>query len=415
MEFTNEIFFNKKLTANETVIITYCGKLYREHSQEISIVYGFGDNWEFTSETQMKEIENGFEVTLTMKDFNTFNFCFKNDYGIWDNNSGFNYISSIEPQKFQTDITLDSPSTDGNSIQENTSSVQEQVDQPETEEESDEEYPEENSSNETTTAENFTNNSQDDIETVFSSLLDSILNNVKSDSETINVDEMEGFGLQSVDEIKEENFVSCDEIFNEFYKELATVPSPNNTNLELNQTLENEDDLEVLFDRLFSATSQSAQENIQKATSKGGQKLVELLDKDKNEDNENSTSLSDLDVNFEQYSAEELDTLMDNILKSITSDDTSSIELSSPIQQTEETLKNDQYQEAVSTDTLAQPETTSETDELSGLPTVSSQGDWFERVLDSSYAFIKKVSVVCKKIGTLIKSKAQEYGIIKEK
>ena len=99
MEFTNEIFFNKPLTAGCTVIITYCGKLYREHSKDVTIVYGYGDNWEYTDSTPMKETDNGFEVTLTIKDYNTFNFCFSNSFNIWDNNSGFNYISPIGPKE----------------------------------------------------------------------------------------------------------------------------------------------------------------------------------------------------------------------------------------------------------------------------------------------------------------------------
>ena len=99
MEFTNEIFFNKKLTQNETVLITYSGKLYKEYSAEITIVYGFGENWDYTQETKMQEKENGFEAAITMKNYDTFNFCFKNNYNIWDNNSGFNYIAKIEPAK----------------------------------------------------------------------------------------------------------------------------------------------------------------------------------------------------------------------------------------------------------------------------------------------------------------------------
>jgi len=118
MEFTNEIFFNKPLTAEETVIITYCGKLYREHSQEIAIVYGFGDDWQYTEEAQMKEIENGFEVTLHIRDLSTFNFCFRNNYNIWDNNSGFNYISPILPKQISTEnIVINSqPSEDSNNV-----------------------------------------------------------------------------------------------------------------------------------------------------------------------------------------------------------------------------------------------------------------------------------------------------------
>ena len=102
MEFTNEIFFNKPLTAGSTVIITYSGKLYREHSKDVSIVYGYGDNWEETDSTPMIETDNGFEVTITLKNYQTFNFCFSNSFNIWDNNSGFNYISPINPKNETT-------------------------------------------------------------------------------------------------------------------------------------------------------------------------------------------------------------------------------------------------------------------------------------------------------------------------
>ena len=56
MEFTNEIFFNKSLVKNETVLITYSGKLYREHSAEVIIVYGYGENWDYTRRKQNDRI-----------------------------------------------------------------------------------------------------------------------------------------------------------------------------------------------------------------------------------------------------------------------------------------------------------------------------------------------------------------------
>ena len=83
MEFNNEIFFNKPLKAGTTVIITYSGKLYREHSKDITIVYGYGDNWEYTDSSPMIEKDNGFEVTITLKNYNKFNFCFSNSFNIW--------------------------------------------------------------------------------------------------------------------------------------------------------------------------------------------------------------------------------------------------------------------------------------------------------------------------------------------
>ena len=62
MEFTNDIFFDKPLVAGNTVILTYFGKLYREHSKDVSIVFGYGDNWEETDNAPMQETENGFVV-----------------------------------------------------------------------------------------------------------------------------------------------------------------------------------------------------------------------------------------------------------------------------------------------------------------------------------------------------------------
>lgn len=94
MEFTNEIKFNIKPTANSDITIKYNGFL--SGSSELFIVYGFNETWENTSETKMEKCDNGFTVTLKMPDFETFNFCFKNAENIWDNNYNCNYISLIE-------------------------------------------------------------------------------------------------------------------------------------------------------------------------------------------------------------------------------------------------------------------------------------------------------------------------------
>ena len=218
MEFTNEILFNKNLVSNESVIITYSGKLYKEHSKDVSIVYGYGDNWEYTQESQMKETENGFETTIDLKDFNTFNFCFKNSFNIWDNNFGFNYIATISPQEVSNTgtNTNDNISISDSSNVESSSSSPSTVENDNSEEDTSAEENESSEENTSTQTENFESQSQDELENVFSSLLNAILNDTTvQTNETVNLDN--GYGLQSVDDIKEETFETSDNDFAEFY------------------------------------------------------------------------------------------------------------------------------------------------------------------------------------------------------
>ena len=103
MEFTNEISFNQKLTKNEPAKITYNGFLAKEGSNSVSIVYGFGENWDETQEKAMQKIESGFEAEVKMLPYSTFNFCFRNENNIWDNNYSFNFISPIEDKQESTE------------------------------------------------------------------------------------------------------------------------------------------------------------------------------------------------------------------------------------------------------------------------------------------------------------------------
>ena len=205
MEFTNEIFFNKPLKANTTVIITYFGKLYREHSKDVSIVYGYGDNWEYTESSQMKETENGFEVTLTMKDYNTFNFCFNNSFNIWDNNFGFNYIAPIsqnndDEQQIDNEDKFANDGINDDTEEVSSTPVQNQENNDTQEKNNEEEQQDDinEKSTDNTESENF--------EAAFSTLLDSILDDSNNDSKPIDISNLSGFGLQSVDNIKQEEF-----------------------------------------------------------------------------------------------------------------------------------------------------------------------------------------------------------------
>lgn len=112
MELTKNIFFNTdKLVANSTVKISYTGKLFQDHAEEVFIHYGFGLNWNNVSETKMEKTELGFQAEITLDDSECFNFCFNDGNNNWDNNNNQNYSFSIEelPSSLvlQEELTLD--------------------------------------------------------------------------------------------------------------------------------------------------------------------------------------------------------------------------------------------------------------------------------------------------------------------
>ena len=97
MELVKNIFFNTdRLTANSTVNISYTGKFFQDGSKEVSIRYGFGNEWENQTEADMIKTDLGFQIEVNLIDKETFNFCIKNENDEWDNNDGKNYIFNIE-------------------------------------------------------------------------------------------------------------------------------------------------------------------------------------------------------------------------------------------------------------------------------------------------------------------------------
>ena len=113
MELTKNIFFNTdKLVANSTVKISYTGKLFQEKAEQIFIHYGFGNSWENLSDVQMEKTELGFQAEITLNDSDSFNFCFNDGNGTWDNNNGQNYSFVIEELPtalmVQEELSLDS-------------------------------------------------------------------------------------------------------------------------------------------------------------------------------------------------------------------------------------------------------------------------------------------------------------------
>ena len=103
MELVKNIFFNTdRLTQNSRVKISYTGKLFQENSEDVYIHYGFGLLWEDLNEVKMEKTDLGFQAEIDLIDKDTFNFCFKNELDVWDNNDGNNYIFELE--KVSTDI-----------------------------------------------------------------------------------------------------------------------------------------------------------------------------------------------------------------------------------------------------------------------------------------------------------------------
>ena len=65
MELVKNIFFNTdRLTANSTVKISYTGKFFQDGSKEVSIRYGFGNEWENQTEADMVKTDLGFQIEV---------------------------------------------------------------------------------------------------------------------------------------------------------------------------------------------------------------------------------------------------------------------------------------------------------------------------------------------------------------
>lgn len=97
MELVKNIFFNTdKLIENTKVKISYTGKLFEQESSEVFLHYGFGLNWDNTSEIKMEKTELGYQAEVELMESESLNVCFRNSQNVWDNNDGKNYVFEIE-------------------------------------------------------------------------------------------------------------------------------------------------------------------------------------------------------------------------------------------------------------------------------------------------------------------------------
>ena len=97
MELSKNIFFNTdKLVKNSKVKISYIGSLYQSQSEEVFIHYGFDNDWKELNELQMEKTDLGFQAEIELPDYDTFNFCFRDNNNNWDNNETANYVIDLE-------------------------------------------------------------------------------------------------------------------------------------------------------------------------------------------------------------------------------------------------------------------------------------------------------------------------------
>lgn len=101
MKLYPNIEFSNNLIENEETIITYSGYLFQNNSDSVTIVYGFGNSWNNTTELEMQKNNNGFSAKIKALEFSNFNFCFRNSNYEWDNNNNQNYTAPISKPKVQ--------------------------------------------------------------------------------------------------------------------------------------------------------------------------------------------------------------------------------------------------------------------------------------------------------------------------
>ena len=108
----SDIQCDNNLIKDKCCKIKYSGFLFKNNSDSVTIIYGFGDGWNNTDAQEMTKTDDGFVANIKMLDYRTFNFCFRNSNFEWDNNYGQNFSLPI----LEEDISEDDSSINNISI-----------------------------------------------------------------------------------------------------------------------------------------------------------------------------------------------------------------------------------------------------------------------------------------------------------
>lgn len=104
MEIATNIFVDGNLIKNSTIKIRYKGKFAIEFSNHVYISFGYGTEWKNMQEKEMIWDGTCFFVEIDLIESGKLNFCFKNDFGNWDNNNGNDYTMLIASEEITEKI-----------------------------------------------------------------------------------------------------------------------------------------------------------------------------------------------------------------------------------------------------------------------------------------------------------------------
>ena len=98
MELEPNIFFNTdKLVENDTVKISYMGYFFQRGDEQVTLHYGFGNEWHDQAEIEMEKTELGFQAKFQIVGTDELHLCFKSGKGDWDNKFGQNFNFEVKP------------------------------------------------------------------------------------------------------------------------------------------------------------------------------------------------------------------------------------------------------------------------------------------------------------------------------
>ena len=96
MNITDNIQFDNNLIGNESVILKYNGYLFQRGEENVTLLYGYDDDWKNSTQKQMTKTDDGFTCSINVYNFSSFNFCFLSSNGLWDSNYGKNFTAPIK-------------------------------------------------------------------------------------------------------------------------------------------------------------------------------------------------------------------------------------------------------------------------------------------------------------------------------
>lgn len=89
------------VTFGEDITVQYQGLLARAGAEQVYLHMGYGpaDRWQFISDIPMEKVGDTWEAKFEVTEDSRLNFCFRDNAGNWDNNSGRNWSVEVHTGK----------------------------------------------------------------------------------------------------------------------------------------------------------------------------------------------------------------------------------------------------------------------------------------------------------------------------